>query len=217
MSLLTTTCNIDLVCPICNKPFVSQELSGEPVVLRKRLDFYEHVSGNSPLRFMIHVCPVCAFAGTKRDFESPSVVECRDSVRARLERIKRNSLKTNSDKFEHAARIAPALDVCVRYIGDMYLRASWCCVLEEDTEAERYFQRKAAEDFDEALASYDTVDQDERAVLTYLAAELYRRSGRADRAHELFAKVSYEVTSPESQDWVVKKAEQQSSFPKEWF
>ena len=61
------------------------------------------------------------------------------------------------------------------------LRAAWCCVDEGDIEAERYFRRLAAWTFEQALSSYDGVAAEERAVLTYLVGELWRRIGDFDR------------------------------------
>ena len=81
-----------------------------------------------------------------------------------------------------------------RHIADLLLRAAWCCVDESDTEAERYFRRKAAWKFEEALASFDGVAREERAVLTYLVGELWRRVGDARQATAWFNRVPAEIT-----------------------
>jgi hypothetical protein len=73
-----------------------------------------------------------------------------------------------SDKYEFAAKVATWQGAEPRRVADLLLRAAWCCVDEGDTEAERYFRRQAAWAFERALASYDGVERDERAVLTYL-------------------------------------------------
>ena len=65
----------------------------------------------------------------------------------------------------------------LRKLTDLLLRAAWCCVDEGDSEAERFFRRKAAWKFEEALGSFDGVGREERAVLTYLVGELWRRIG----------------------------------------
>ena len=96
------------------------------------------------------------------------------------------------------------------------MRAAWCCVDEFDTEAERYFRRKAAWRFAEALASYDGVPPLERPVLTYLVGELWRRIGDLTQAESWFLQVADEVTDPEAQQWVLDAAETQRTAPKEW-
>jgi hypothetical protein len=88
---------------------------------------------------------------------------------------------------------------------------------EGDIEAERYFRRQAAWAFERALASYDGVERDERAVLTYLVGELWRRVGDLARAREWFEQVEGEITNPQGQQWVLDAARQQRDCPREWF
>lgn len=104
-----------------------------------------------------------------------------------------------------------------RYLADLYLRAAWCCVDEQDTEAERFFRRKAAWRFMDALADFDTVPADERAVITYLVGELWRRIGDERQAAEWFDRVVAEITDPVGQSWILMTAEQQKVEPREWF
>jgi hypothetical protein len=88
---------------------------------------------------------------------------------------------------------------------------------EGDTEAERYFRRKAAWKFEEALASFDGVAREERAVLTYLVGELWRRVGDDRQAAAWFNRVGSEITDPATQQWVLDAARQQRDCPREWF
>lgn len=71
--------------------------------------------------------------------------------------------------------------------------------------------------FEGALASYDGVGGEERAVLTYLVGELWRRIGDLDKARIWFGRVRDEVTDEESQQWILAAAEQQQVDPHEWF
>ena len=59
--------------------------------------------------------------------------------------------------------------------------------------------------------------RDERAVLTYLVGELWRRVGDTKRAHAWFNRVAAEVVDPQSQQWVIDAARQQRDCPREWF
>ena len=84
-------------------------------------------------------------------------------------------------------------------------------------EAERFFRRKAAWKFEEALSSFDGVARDERAVLTYLVGELWRRVGDVCQAHGWFEHVPGELVDPQTQQWVIDAAKQQKDCPREWF
>ena len=88
---------------------------------------------------------------------------------------------------------------------------------ESDTEAERFFRRKAAGRFADALDAYDGVPVEERAVITYLIGELWRRIGDDAQAQQWFARVAEEVTEPVAQSWVLEAADQQRTEPREWF
>lgn len=71
--------------------------------------------------------------------------------------------------------------------------------------------------FERALARYDGVPTEERAVLTYLVGELWRRIGDLNQSREWFDKVGDEIVDQGSQHWVVAAAEQQRTDPQEWF
>ena len=71
--------------------------------------------------------------------------------------------------------------------------------------------------FEQALASYDGVAREERAVLTYLVGELWRRVGDARQAAQWFNRVSDEITDVQCQQWVMDAARQQRDCPREWF
>lgn len=97
------------------------------------------------------------------------------------------------------------------------MRAAWCCVDENDIEAERYFRRLVAWSFEQALGSYDGVAPEERAVLTYLVGELWRRIGDLQQAREWSDRVSDELVDSQAQHWILAVAEQQQIDPQEWF
>ncbi len=71
--------------------------------------------------------------------------------------------------------------------------------------------------FERALARYDGVPKEERAVLTYLVGELWRRVGDLAKARDWFDRVPEEVREDSSQRWILAAAEQQRSDPREWF
>jgi hypothetical protein len=216
---MTTLDLIELACPICTSAFRSQTVVTTNAFGGKRTDFHERAAGMQPLPYFIHLCTTCGFAGVERDFreEIQLAEELRERVMFELAPVLARETATGSLKYEHAARVAEWQGAEPRYLADLFLRAAWCCVDENDTEAERFFRRHAAWRFTEALAAYDGVPTEERAVLTYLVGELWRRVGDRDLANVWFGRVPMEVTDADAQGWVVEMAEQQRAMPKEWF
>ncbi len=216
---MTTLHLIDLTCPICTQSFRSQSVVATNAFGGKRTDFHERAAGMQPLPYFVHLCTQCGYGGVAHDFSSEA--EPSEALRAFVFRTLTPALTqqapSGSLKYEHAARAAEWQGGEPRYLADLYLRAAWCCVDEDDTEAERYFRRQAAWRFEEALAQYDGVPADERAVLTYLVGELWRRIGDPSRADAWFERVIDEVQEPEAQSWVLAVAEQQQRAPREWF
>jgi hypothetical protein len=71
--------------------------------------------------------------------------------------------------------------------------------------------------FERALEAYDGVERDERAVLTYLVGELWRRIGDTAVGADWFNRVPDEVLDIDSQQWLIAAANQQRDCPREWF
>lgn len=215
---MTTLRQIELSCPICGNSFQSQAVVATNAFGGKRTDFHERAAGTQPLAYLIHMCSECGYSGGERDFTQETEVSplLKEHVLNELApRVPEST--TGSGKYEAAAKVAEWQGLEDRNIADLLLRAAWCCVDENDIEAERYFRRHAAWAFERALAKYDGVNADERAVLTYLVGELWRRVGDLKQAKDWFDRVPREITDQSSQQWVVSAADQQKSDPQEWF
>jgi uncharacterized protein (DUF2225 family) len=215
---MTTLRQIELSCPICGNSFQSQAVVSTNAFGGKRTDFHERAAGTQPLAYLVHMCIECGYSGCERDFTG--VTEVSPLVREHvLNELAPNapSSVTGSAKYEAAAKVAEWQGVEPRQIADLLLRAAWCCVDEGDIEAERYFRRLAAWSFEQALSSYDGVGVEERAVLTYLIGELWRRIGDLHQAREWFDRVPDEIVDLQGQHWIEAAAEQQRTDPQEWF
>ncbi len=215
---LTTLRQIDLCCPICGNSFQSQAVVSTNAFGGKRTDFHERAAGTQPLAYLIHMCNCCGYSGVERDFTGETEVSPLLKEHVWNELAPRAlSPASGSEKYEAAAKVAEWQGLEPRQIADLLLRAAWCCVDEEDIEAERFFRRQAAWMFERALASYDGVAAEERATLTYLVGELWRRVGDVSQAREWFDRVPNEVSDPQAQHWIIAAAEQQRTNPQEWF
>lgn len=216
---MTTLELIELTCPVCDTTFRSQNVVATDSHGGKRTDFHEQVHGMQPLPYFMHLCTRCGYAGVTADFSSGVTIsdEVRENVWKRLAPALEAELPTGSLKYGHAALIAEWQGCEPRYLADLNLRAAWCCVEESDIEAERYFRRKAVGNFMEALSDFGSVPMEERAVITYLIGELWRRIGDERKAAEWFDRVMEEITNPSEQGWVLLTAYQQKTDPLEWF
>jgi uncharacterized protein (DUF2225 family) len=215
---MTTLRQIELRCPVCDNEFKSQSVVSTNAFGGKRTDFHERAAGTQPLAYLIHMCSECGYSGGEADFTTPTDVSpiLKQQVLKELAPLHPSPL-CGSEKYEAAAKVAQWQGMESRHIADLLLRAAWCCVDEGDVEAERYFRRQAASMFEQALAAYDAVPREERAILTYLVGELWRRIGDTKKAGNWFESVAAEVVDLQNQQWVVDAADQQKLNPREWF
>lgn len=216
---MTTLKPIDLRCPICTNAFTSRAVQTTDSLGGEATDFRARSVGIQPLPYLVHRCERCGYAGTEEQFSegaplSPGL-EGRvwDELAPRLG----TEMPTGSEKYEFAAKVAAWQNESLRRVADLWLRAAWCATDEGDVEAERYFRRHAVWAYERALASYDGVDRDDRAIVTYLVGELWRRIGDERRAGEWFDKVPGEITAATRDQWIAKAARQQKEKPQEWF
>jgi uncharacterized protein (DUF2225 family) len=216
---MTTLRHIELTCPICGNQFNSQAVLSTNSFGGKRTDFHERAAGTQPLPYFIHLCSRCGYAGSEKEFSDEADVSpmLKEHIWDELAPRLTVSSPSGSEKYEFAAKVAVWQGAEPRRVADLLLRAAWCCVDEGDIEAERYFRRQAAWMFERALASYDGVERDERAVLTYLVGELWRRVGDVPKASEWFEAVPDEITTLATQQWILDAARQQQDCPREWF
>ena len=216
---MTTLRQIELTCPVCENRFRSQAVVSTNSFGGKRTDFHERAAGTQPLPYSVHTCERCGFTSAECDFaaEAEVTLALRERVWNELAPMVARGPMTGSEKLEAAAKVAEWQGLEPRHVADLLLRAAWCCVDEGDIEAERFFRRKAAWAFEEALNAWDGVAREERAVLTYLVGELWRRVGDQRLAREWFNRVPNEIVDQATQQWVLDAARQQRDCPREWF
>ena len=217
---MTSLQPIDLVCPVCDNHFRSQSVLATNSFGGKRTDFHERAAGAQPLPYLVHSCTACGYSGVAHSFAEGTEVspEVRSQVLTVLTpRMAKQGLESASERYEAAARVAEWKGEHPRHIADLLLRAAWCCVDDDDHEGERFFRRAAALRFEEALGVPGSVPAAERAVLTYLIGELWRRIGDTRGAADWFARVESEILDPADQHWVLDAARQQRDAPREWF
>ena len=216
---------ITLRYPVCATRFESLAANLTKQLGGCRSDFREEGVGRFALPYLVHVCVSCGYAGQSDQFDDS--IDITPELRARIyselssrmlapTTTARPMPLTGSEKYEAAAKIAEWQHADVRLVAELWLRAAWCCDDENDTEAERYFRRKAAWAFNEALESYDSIPASERATITYLIGELWRRIGDDEQANQWFDRVPDEIVDFKAQEYILAVTRRQAEEPGEW-
>ena len=214
---MTTFRDITLQCPVCGTWFVSRSVAEIGPPAGTHTDFHRRADGPRALACLVHMCSGCGFAGVQDDFAGDEV-SAASATEMAGDRVPVTTCESvlGSEKYEAAAAIAERRGAGPLAVGDLLLRAAWCCVDEADVEGERFFRWKAAASFEGALSRYDEVSRDRRAEYTYLVGELWRRAGERARAREWFDRVAGEVADPATEGWILRLAMQQRDQPREW-
>lgn len=215
---MTNISTIQLTCPVCDTAFESTTYTGERRCADRCTDFRPRVAG-MPLTSFVHTCAGCGYSGSETAFGADADVSFTLQERVRNELTPRmcGRVPTGSEKYEAAARIAEWTEAGPGAIAELHLRAAWCCVEEEDVEAERYFRLRAARSYEAALETYALVEASHRALLAYLVGEIWRRVGDDSAARYWFDRVESEIVDWSEQEWIADAARQQRDFPREWF
>lgn len=209
-----------LVCPCCRWQFDTKTVLGASPTVGKSSDFHDHYRvGESVLPHLIHFCEKCGFCAEEKnyaEFEDLAFqVAMQDFVESLLTPNLRWAFEYLADRYEHAYRIAEFADESPLYLADLALRGAWASVEERDHESERYFRRAAAYQYTSALQHFDMVDHRQRASITYLIGELWRRIGDRDLAELWFEAVPNAVIDETEQRWVVALADRQRNNPQD--
>ena len=200
---------IDLHCPVCESTFESMAALSSTDSGQQYVEPTSASAQAAMLPFLVHVCRRCGYAGGADDFGDG--IEISDSLRDFVWTELSPKLGTSvripwlaltvagSEKYEGAAQIAERRGVDARTVAELWVRAAWCCVDEEDTEAERYYGRFAARWFAKAMDLYGEVHPDERADMAYQLGELWLRIGDTKNAAAWFERVAEEIVDPDLQ------------------
>lgn len=210
---------IELCCPVCDNHFRSRALATADAPTRKGTDFHEETPGRAALPYLVHMCDRCGFSGAERDFKDETELSAGvvDHVWNELAPYVADTEGVGSERYEAAAKVAEWRGADLRDAAELWLCAAWCCADEGDVEAERFYRRTAAWKFEAALDAFEGVPLEDRAVVTYLTGELWRRTGDLRRARAWFDRVAGEVIDAAKQRWVVIAASQQRDAPRDWF
>ncbi len=202
-------------CPVCAAEF--QATIVESVAHQGQdSDFFPHYVGTNPMPHFLVQCPTCRFCAYPDDFRPPDGTAApptptRNNIDEIVAQPLSKKLPPDARRFYLAAKIYEKQLRNPYLIGNLYLRAAWCCRLVEDRHAEIEMQQLAARHFKEAV-DRSVVAPENLAVVTYLVAEIYRRLEDRNQAREWFGKIEDALFDAEEQRWLTELAQSQAEL-----
>ena len=200
-------------CPACNAIFEARTVTSI-THQGQDSDFLPHYLGENPLPFFLVQCPECSFSGYPEDYSSDIPAERRINtayIKKTLSLPLSKKMPEEALKFFVAAKIYEETSRNPYHIGNLYLRGSWCCRLNENRKAEIELQQLAVKFLKLAVEKSTISNPDNLPVVTYLIGELYRRLEDRQAAREWFSAVEEVIIDPEQQ-WILELAQKQAEL-----
>lgn len=172
-----------VVCPICNKEFVTKKVRTSRLRLLKRdEDFLNYYNTENPIKYSIFVCPNCGYAAFENkfnDIREEQIGIIIDNVSSRWNKRDFGGVRDLDEAIESykLALIAGTLLKAKKLEqGNICLNIGWLYRLKEDKDQEIRFLKLAREQFIEAYntESLTGTNMDD-SKLSYLIGELSRR------------------------------------------
>ncbi len=200
-------------CPACKAIFEARTVTSI-THQGQDSDFLPHYLGENPLPFFLVQCPECNFSGYPEDYNNQENSEKNVSL-AYIKKILSLPLSKKMPeealKFFVAGKIYEETGRNPYHIGNLYLRGSWCCRLQENRKAEIELQQLAVKFLRIAVEKSTISNPDNLPVVTYLIGELYRRLEDRKSAREWFGAVEEVIIDPEQQ-WILELTQKQAEL-----
>lgn len=124
---------VAVVCPVDGTKFTATEVTATNQWGGRDADGCAHAFNTTPLESLVWVCPVCKFAGRKKDFEGTIAEADRKSLLDGLRPLQdiRKDAKQNQIpghvKFDLLAQVAQIRKAPPEEVGRAWLYAAWSC------------------------------------------------------------------------------------------
>lgn len=201
------------VCPACRSAFDARTVTSI-THQGQDSDFLPHYLGENPLPFFLVKCKECSFSGYPEDYAQIGSDEKNVST-AFIKKILTlpvcKKMPEEALKFFLAGKIYEETRRNPYHIGNLYLRGSWCCRIQENRKAEIEMQQLAVKFLRIAVEKSTIANPDNLPVVTYLIGELYRRLEDRKSAREWFGAVEEVIIDPEQQ-WILELTQKQAEL-----
>jgi len=200
-------------CPACKAVFDAKTVTSI-THQGQDSDFLPHYLGENPLPYFLVRCPECSFSGYPEDYNGIDRSE-KSVAMSYLKKILSmpvcKKMPEEALKFFIAGKIYEETGRNPYHTGNLYLRGSWCCRIQENRKAEIELQQLAVKFLRIAVEKSTISNPDNLPVVTYLIGELYRRLEDRKAAREWFGAVEEVIIDPEQQ-WILELTQKQAEL-----
>jgi uncharacterized protein len=206
-----------LTCPHCRADVPTQLLASSSYGAITT-EFRRVPLGLPAEPYLVHTCPKCGLSGWDTTFDRPVMPAVATLIAERITPRLTGQAPPSYEKYEYAAWLAQWHGEPDEEIAHLYLSAAWCYEFEHPdepaTDRAATYRRLAISHNERALAEAgEELWGNERAELTYLVGELYRRAGDPVEADRWFARVADLVEPDDAGERIAALAERQRHAP----
>jgi uncharacterized protein (DUF2225 family) len=214
---MTTLQPHKITCPLCGNTFESPIITSTNSFGRLHSDLYKEASGEQPVCYFVHTCPGCGYSGFEGDFEKQDFsFVFKDLVERNIAPEIKDKMAGTYGNYYLAALCAEWRGAPAYVLARIYHMGAWCCRVRGDKDKEKFYLGKAAEYFEKALSSGDT-PRENIAIFTYLAGDLHRRLGEAEKAKGWYGKVEGAIKENGGDPKIGEFARRQLTSPSDFF
>ncbi|HJN19248.1 MAG TPA: DUF2225 domain-containing protein [Armatimonadota bacterium] len=214
---MTTSKLVDVTCPCCGATFEACQVTSSNTFGPLTTDLHSMAGGLEPLLIAVQACYKCGYAGYLSVFDKDVTVppDVKAQVLRELAPRTREKPIYPALAYEFYATLEAWRGAGEIVVGDLFLRAAWCCRMDGPAEDEPKYRRAALERFENALAADDATEMNV-PVYTYLVGELHRRLGNDQAASTWYARAGTLVADIPELAWLGAVIEQQMTDPQEF-
>ncbi|WP_171593704.1 DUF2225 domain-containing protein [Marinifilum caeruleilacunae] len=194
-----------LKCPLCDKIFEITEM-GSMSSFGSTYDFQKQGAVGDYYKLMVKSCPCCRFSGYTSDFLNFS--NHSDTINLiKHALVKYDTIEmTDITECELAADLYKCLGRSKANIGQLYLNASYLLRSDSTKTNQRIQMQDSAAVFFIKALSMEEFAPNQIATIEYLIAEMYRRTGKFEKAIVYYDKA---INNKEQADWIKEIATKQ--------
>ena len=183
-------------CPVCNHEFETYNYKNKSqVLIEKESDFHEVFEKIDPVMYDVYVCTNCYYAEVFQEFEklsSENIKRLSSGKRQTTSNFKeKRSLEDAIESFNLAIETNDLYEkINESHLANLFLKKAWLYRDLKDYPREKENMQKALELYEKKYLTAKSINgMLSENGLAYLIAELSRRVGDYQKAHNYFKKV----------------------------
>jgi hypothetical protein len=179
---------VEKKCVVCNHNFEATKVRSRLVTIKKDSDFCTYYKDINPYYYTVWVCPHCGYAAQDNYFEETPAAAADKIGKFLADRqvnVNFGGQRTCDQAiatYKLAIFYGELIGLPASKMGGLYLRLGWLYRGNEQENEEMVALTKAVDYYDRALSSeHLPIGNMSEITLTYLIAELFRRTGQLEK------------------------------------